>query len=172
VTPTLIWGRVSAGCIRMQPHHLRWLYGFALRHPGLPLRVLPGPDLLDGEAVSPPAERAAPPDCPEAGLGVRRLRRAALGSYLHDRICGGVDHWWAVELKGGERLRARVQHGGALQVELYGLRGISPVAAGRFGFEHSVPLTYRDRGDRYLRITDGGGRAAAHPYTMELVVGR
>jgi hypothetical protein len=171
VTPTLIWGRVSAGCIRMQPQHLRWLYRFAVRHPALQVRVLPGPDLLEGQAVSPPAERAAPADCPEAGVGLRRLRRAALGGYLHDRICGGVDHWFAVELKGGERVRARIQHRGALRVELFGLRGISQVAGGRFGFEHTIPPTFRDRGDRYLRITDPGG-AAAQPYTLELSVGR
>jgi hypothetical protein len=172
VTPTLIWGRVSAGCIRMQPHHLRWLYRFAVQHPVLQVRVLPGPDLLDGQAVSPPPERAAPADCPEASAGLRRLRRAALGGYLHDRICGGVDHWYAVELKGGERLRARIQHRGALRVELFGLRGISQVAAGRFGFEHTIPPSYRDRGDRYLRITDTSDGSAAQPYTLELATGR
>ena len=174
VTPTLIWGRVSAGCIRMAPRHLRWLYGYAIRHPGLELLVTPDLDQVGGRTVMPSSDRPPQPGCPEARLGVRRLRRAPFGTPQHDRVCGGVDHWWAMELKGGETLRVQLQHAGALRAELFGLRGISEVARGRLGFQHVVPVAPRNRGDRYLRITrDGVADPAgdAQPYTLELSLG-
>lgn len=172
VTPTLIWGRVSAGCIRMRPQDLQWVFSFARSHPGLEIRILEHLDRVGEQPVAP--DRGSPhrPDCPEAGLGLRRLRRAELGEHLHDRVCGGVDHWWVFELKGGETLRARIQQAGFLRMELYGIRGISTVAAGRFGFDHTVPPADANRGDRYLRVTPGPGArpGAVFPYTMQLVV--
>ncbi len=99
VTPTLIWGRASRGCVRMRPVDLRLLYAFALRHPAMPITFTRGPDpearRLLRRAAGPAAAGAGPrgaPACDEAGLGVRPLRRQPGGRPVHARNCGGVDH--------------------------------------------------------------------------------
>jgi hypothetical protein len=165
ITPTLIWGTVSAGCVRMRPDDLRRLYAFAVRHPRLPFTFIRELDRHGGRAVAVDPVGRRVPACPEEVAGARPLRRLAIGRDLHDRVCGGVDHWYALELGGGDRLAVRVQHGGLLRVELYGIRAISTVAAGQFGLDHDVPLARDNRGDRYLRIVAGGGRRPAS-YTL------
>ena len=166
VTPTLIWGRVSAGCVRMRPPDLKQVYRLAVRHPGMKVSFIPGPDGR-GELERPPgAKRLA---CPEAAIGLRRLRPIAQSRVQHDRICGGVDHWYSVELRGGDTVAVRLQHGGALRAELYGMRAISTVAEGRFGFEHRVPDAQRFRGARYLRISSAASRELI-PYALSVTV--
>jgi hypothetical protein len=164
VTPTLIWGTVSAGCVRMRPRDLRRVYRFAVSHPGLKVSFVPGPDArgaLDVRATG---------GCPEAALGVRRLRPAHQASTQHDRICGGVDHWYSVELRGGDTISVRLEHSGALGAELYGMRAISTVATGRYGFEHRVPDAHHFRGARYLRVSAAPGTRATIPYTLAVTV--
>jgi hypothetical protein len=169
ITPTLIWGTVSAGCVRMRPDDLRRLYTFAVRHPRLPFTFIRDLDRHGGQALEIDRVGRQARGCPEEAVGVRALRRLAIGRDLHDRVCGGVDHWYAFELKGGDRLAVRVQHAGELRVELYGIRAISTVASGRFGLDHDVPLARDNRGDRYLRIVAGVGRRVA-PYTLAVTM--
>jgi hypothetical protein len=172
VTPTLIWGTVTAGCIRMRPGHIRDLYRFAVRHPGMPVRVIRGPDRLGGRILEPDPERRARPDCPESALGVRRLRRIRTGRPLHDRICG-VDHWYALELSGGDLVSVRLIQDGDLRVELFGIRAISAILAGRGGFDYKVPKVTKNRGDRYIRVVaPTGGNAAGKPIPYVLKVMR
>ena len=167
VTPTLIWGTVSAGCVRMRDQDLRRLYATAVRHPRMPFHFIRELDRVAGRPVEVDRARHAPATCPEAAFGLRRLRRVAIDADVHDRICGGVDHWYALELRGGDRLAVQLRHDGGLAVELYGIRAITTVAAGRFGLEHDVPLAHSNRGDRYLRVVaDRGGKAV--PYTLRL----
>jgi hypothetical protein len=169
VTPTLIWGTVSAGCVRMRPPDLARLYRFAIRHPGIKVSFVRGPDPRGVSTLLTARERDTP--CPDTAIGLRRLRRIGFDRPQHDRICGGVDHWYAVELRGGEAVTVRLQHGGRLRAELYGMRAISTVAEGQYGFEHRVPHAHRFRGARYLRILASRPASAALPYTLSLTLG-
>lgn len=168
VTPSLIWGQVSAGCIRMRGRDARALYRFARRHPDLQVRIVAGPDMVGGKRVAPDPRGRRDPRCAEAALGVRRLRRIPLNSQVHDRVCGGVDHWFAFELKGGDAISVRLLHGGGLRAELYGIRAISTVARGDRGFDFRVPHAPTNRGRRYLRIVSPPRASRATPYTLEL----
>ncbi len=153
VTPTLIWGRASRGCVRMSARGIRALYRFAARHPSMPVTIIKGPDRVAGGKVATP-DPVSPvvKGCPETSTGARRLTRASVGEGSHGRICGGVDHWYALELSGGDHLAFSLEHGGGLKLELYGIRGISTVARGKAGFGYRVPLARNNRGDRYLRV--------------------
>jgi hypothetical protein len=168
VTPTLIWGMVSAGCVRMRPADLRYLYAVAVRHPAMAVSFVRA-----GERRAREVERTRRPPrgCAEAAVGVRPLRRLRLDVVEHDRVCGGVDHWYAVELRGGDTLSLRAQHAGALRLELYGIRAISTVAEGRHQLDHTVPLAHRNRGDRYLRVVAPAGSRGNLPYTLCATLG-
>ena len=169
VTPTLIWGRVSRGCVRMRPDHIRLLYKVAVKNPGMPVTFIRGLDRIRGEAVKPDADGPALDRCAEAALGVRRLRRLTINRPLHHRVCGGVDHWYALELSGGDVLTVQLKHQGALRVEFFGIRAISSVRAGRFGLQHRVPLAHHNRGDRYLRVVAPDGRDREFfPYSLQV----
>jgi hypothetical protein len=165
VTPSLIWGRVSGGCIRMRAADAKELYRFAARHPRMPVRIIRGPDLVAGVPVRPDPVRPDVPGCPEAAVGARRLRQLQLGGSIHDRTCGGVDHWYALELQGGDVIAVSLTHGGALRAELYGIRAISTVARGVRGFTFRVPLAPRNRGNRYLRVV---ATSKVVPYTLQV----
>jgi len=174
VTPSLIWGQVSAGCIRMREADIRELFAYAQMHPGLSVRVIRGPDVVQGVALKPDAlgvrgggAARLDPHCPEARMGVRRLERIRVGQTVPYRICGGVDHWFGVELVGGDVIHVELRHRGGLRVELYGIRGISIVAGGRSGFTHRVPLARNNRGLRYLRVV-ASSTVAPVPYTLLL----
>ncbi|MCK5800179.1 MAG: L,D-transpeptidase [Deltaproteobacteria bacterium] len=149
VTPSLIWGAVTAGCVRMRPLDLGRVFAFASKHPGTSIRYTREVISLRRRARG---SRAAASYCPEATLGVRRLRAVSLGKPLHDRICGGVDHWFSVVLQGGEIVSVSLQHRGALRLELYGIRAISPVARGTWALRHYVLQKPMNRGARYLRV--------------------
>ena len=166
VSPTLIWGHVSRGCVRMRPAHIRLLYQVAARHPGMTVKFIRGLDQLGHRTVIPDASRPLDPRCPDATVGLRRLRRLALNRQLRGRVCGGVDHWYALALGGGDVISVRLDHGGDLRAELIGVRAISSVARGARGFVHRVPMGPRNRGDRYLRITSPGSRTVA--YTLSV----
>ncbi len=168
VSPTLIWGRVSRGCIRMRPADIRRLYRVAVRHPSMPVIFIRGRDRVGGKAVVPAATRPAVKGCPEAAVGLRRLRRLATGAQVHDRRCGGVDHWYSIPLVGGDVTSVKLNHGGGLRVELFGIKAISAIAGGRHGFVHRIPRAPRNRGDRFIRIT-GAGKGAV-PYTLSVNV--
>ena len=168
VTPSLIWGQVSAGCIRMRGGDARALFRFARRHPGLQVRIVAGPDMAGGKRVAPDPRGPRDPRCAEAELGVRRLRRIPLNGQVHDRVCGGVDHWFAFELKGGDAISVRLLHSGGLRAELYGIRAISTVARGGPGFDFRVPHAPTNRGRRYLRIVAPARVTGPIPYTLEL----
>lgn len=164
VTPTLVWGRVSAGCVRLQPEALAEVYRVALRHPRMPVTFLRGPDRVGGKLMRPTPRGAAPRTCPEAALGVRRLRRIRPGEPHRHRVCGGVDHWFALELSGGDLVNVRLEHRGKLRVELYGIRAISSVARGKHGFAYRVPAVHNNRGDRLVRVVAPPGQI--WPYTL------
>lgn len=168
VSPTLIWGRVSRGCIRMRPTDIRRLYRVAARHPSMPVTFVRGLDRVGGKAVVPAATRPAVKGCPEAAIGVRRLRRLATGAQVHDRRCGGVDHWYSIPLEGGDVTSVKLNHGGGLRVELFGIKAISAIAAGPHGFAHRIPRAPRNRGDRFIRVT--GAAKEAVPYTLSVNV--
>jgi hypothetical protein len=169
VTPTLIWGQVSAGCIRLRPKHIRELYRFARRHPGMRVRIIRGFDRVGGRRVTPSMAGPRDPRCPEAGVGVRRLKSLRVsGTRVHDRVCGGVDHWYSLRLRGGDLINVALTHEGGLTVELYGIRAISTIAAGRFGFSYRVPLVQKNRGDRYLRVVASHRSRAGTAYTLEV----
>lgn len=167
VTPTLIWGQVSGGCIRMRANDARELYRFAARHPGMPVRIIRGPDRVAGVPVRPDPVGPEVPGCPEAAVGARRLTRIQLGGQVlvHDRTCGGVDHWYALELQGGDVIAVSLAHSGRLRVELYGIRAISTVARGKRGLTFRVPLAPRNRGNRYLRVV---ATSDVVPYTLQV----
>ena len=171
VTPTLIWGRASRGCVRMSARGIRALYKFAAKHPAMPVTIIPGPDQLPGGGVASP-DTVAPgsEDCPEASVGARRLTRLKAGKH-QDRSCGGVDHWYALELSGGDRLELKLAHGGGLSLELYGIRGISAVARGKRGISYKVPLARNNRGDRFVRVVARNKGAGVVPYSLEVSVG-
>ena len=172
VAPSLIWGRASRGCIRMRARGIRALYRFASKHPALPVRIIPGPDHLEGESVATPDPVSpARKGCPEAALGVRRLTRLGQGKGHHRLVCGGVDHWYALELSGGDQLNLKLEHGGGLRLELYGIRGISTVARGAKGISYTVPLARNNRGDRFIRVVAPKDPSRVVPYTLEAIVG-
>ncbi len=171
VTPTLIWGRASRGCVRMAAAHIRALYRFAARHPSMPVTVIRGMDRVDGAAVKPDRRPARVASCPEAAVGARRLRRITVGAKARDRICGGVDHWYALELQGGDKVRLELQHGSKLRAELYGIRAISTVARGRSGFSYRVPLARNNRGDRFVRVVAPRSQKRAAPYMLKVILG-
>lgn len=166
VTPTLIWGTVTAGCIRMRPADIFELYSFAVQHPRLRVRILRGPDRVAGAVVIPSPRGRRREACPEAALGVRRVRHVRIRRPVTDRVCGGVDHWYALQLTAGNVIRVRLHHPGPLRVELYGIRAISTVTTGRRGFTYKVPLVRNNRGDRYLRVTSTARADEVVPYTL------
>jgi hypothetical protein len=173
ITPTLIWGPISAGCVRLRPEDLRELYQVAVRYPSMPVTFLAGPDRLEDHPVELDRRPELSLACPESKWGIRRLSRLGPGHEVHDRLCGNIDHWYAIELKGGDALSVQVQHAGSLWVELYGPRAISIIAEGRFGLEFSVPCVQRNRADRYLRITarkseSAKERSAVIPYGLKV----
>lgn len=170
VTPTLIWGQVSRGCVRMRPAHIRQLYGVAARHPSMTVTFIRGPDRVGGRVVIPDPHRRAVKGCPEAALGVRRLRRLRAGAQLHDRICGGVDHWYAIPLGGGDTISVKLAHCADLRIELFGIRAISAIARGRNGFEHRIPRAPKNRGDRFLRVTSRAGGGSFRPYSLSVTL--
>lgn len=172
VSPTLIWGRVSRGCIRMRPADIRRLYNVAARHPSMPVTFVRGLDRIKGKPVTPSPVRAAVPGCPEAASGARRLRRLATNTQVHDRVCGGVDHWYSIQLEGGDVTSVRLKHSGGLRVELFGIRAISAIASGTRGFVHRIPLAPRNRGDRFVRITTTttAGDRQFRPYTLSVTM--
>ena len=170
VAPSLIWGRASSGCIRMSAVGIRDLYRFASKHPALPVTIIPGPDTLEGgEAAAPDPVSPARKACPEAAVGARRLIRLGLGKRHHSRVCGGVDHWFALELTGGDRLNFNLEHGGGIRLELYGIRGISTVARGRKGLSYKVPRARNNRGDRFVRVVAPKDPGRVVPYSLEVV---
>ena len=173
VSPTLIWGRVSRGCIRLRPADIRLLYGVAVKHPSMPVTFIRQLDRVGGRPVSPDPVRPPLPGCPEAAAGARKLRRLATGAQIHDRVCGGVDHWYSIPLQGGDVTSVRLRHGGGLRVELYGIRAISAIASGRRGFVHRIPLAHRNRGDRFVRVVASSGarkRRRFLPYTLSVTM--
>jgi hypothetical protein len=156
VTPTLIWGKVSAGCIRLRPKHIRELFRFARRHPRIRVQIIRGLDRVNGRPV----------ELSEGG--VKRLRRLRVGgAVVHDRVREGVDHWFALELRGGDAITVTLTHKGALRAELYGIRAISTVTNGKYGFSYLVPQVQKNRGNRYLRVVAPRRRTAV-PYTLEV----
>lgn len=171
VSPTLIWGLVSRGCIRMRPADIRRLYKVAARHPSMPVTFVRGVDRVRGKPVTPSPVRAPVAGCPEASLGARRLRRLATGTHIHDRVCGGVDHWYSIHLEGGDVTSVRLKHSGGLRVELFGIRAISAIASGTRGFVHRIPLAPRNRGDRFVRITTSTNPGRQfRPYTLSVTM--
>ena len=171
VSPTLIWGRVSRGCIRMRPADIRALYAVAVKNPSMPVTFVRGLDRVGGRPVSPDAVRPPRRGCPAAAVGARRLRRLATGAQIHDRLCGGVDHWYSVQLQGGDVTTVKLQHTGGLRVELYGIRAISAIASGDRGFVHRIPLAHRNRGDRFVRVTSTvADKVRFHPYTLSVTL--
>ncbi|MCA9668956.1 MAG: L,D-transpeptidase [Myxococcales bacterium] len=166
VTPSLIWGPVSAGCLRMRVVDVREVFAFARRRPRLRVRLVRAADPRPTALVARGPRIAS---CRESALGIRRPSRLARARRAsHGRVCGGVDHWWRVELQGGDHLRVELDHRGKLRVELYGIRAISSVAGGRFGLSHRVPRGPRNRGDRYLRIVAPRDRGT-HGYALRVV---
>ena len=149
ITPTLIWGPVSAGCVRMRPADLRRFFTLSRRYPNAKVIAMHARDRR-AEAVL--SRKGSAKDCPEATLGVRRLETIGDGAQRVDRVCGDVDHWYAVQLQRGDHLGVVLHHDGNLALELYGIRAISPVSGGRFSLHHTVPLAQYNRGPRYLRI--------------------
>jgi hypothetical protein len=144
VTPSLIWGAITAGCVRLRAADLKRVFAFARRHPGIAVRY------TRARLVLPAAGRGV---CPEAKRGVARLTRASLNRRVHGRVCGGVDRWFAVELQGGDVLEVELVQRGGLRLELYGIRAISTVIRGSSaGLRFRVPLAKRNRGLRYLRL--------------------
>ena len=162
VTPSLIWGQVSAGCVRMRPMDLRLLYRVAQRHAPLAISFI-GPRDRVAERELQSLLRG---NCP-SGWGVRRLKRLPWGVAVHDRVCPGVDHWYAVPLQGGDHLVSSLNHSGGLRVELYGIRAISRIASGSFGLEHRVPVVQANRGARYLRVVSATSGAPTS-YTLRV----
>ncbi len=144
VTPSLIWGAITAGCVRLRAADLKRVFAFAKRYPGIAVRYTRAP-------VTVSLGRGG---CPEAQRGVARMTLAPLNRQLHGRVCGGVDRWFAVELQGGDVLDVQLlQRAGGLRVELYGIRAISTVTRGGVaGLRYRVPLARRSRGWRYLRL--------------------
>ena len=159
VTPSLIWGDVSAGCIRLRPKDLRSVYAFALRHPSAPVYFHRQPQPLDRGKGDSPAF------CSERGPGIRRLQRLPLGHPHHDRSCG-VDHWYSISIQGGDRIAISLRHRGSLRVELFGIRAISAIAGGTHGFAHRLPFARNSQGPRYLRVTGDFIRSGLVPYTL------
>ncbi|MCC6748265.1 MAG: L,D-transpeptidase [Deltaproteobacteria bacterium] len=171
VTPTLIWGPVSAGCVRMRPSELRELFRLARRRPRIPVVFTDAPD---AEAERRLAAAGNSTDCPESGIGVRRMGRLGPGAAHHDRSCGGVDHWYAITLQSGDLVSAELDHDGSLRLELYGLRAISTLANGTRRVLHRVPRLARYRGERYLRVvapaSPGSHPRGAVPYSLRVAV--
>jgi hypothetical protein len=135
VTPSLIWGAVSAGCVRMRAADLHWLYRLLVTHPSV--RVA-----FTRRAITPAKGGTLP-----RRLGVLRIGRSVSG-----RISKRRDHWFAVWLKGGDLLEAQLDHDGSLGIELYGIRGISSVARGQRGLRFRLPVRVKNSGYRFLRI--------------------
>lgn len=164
VTPSLLWGAVTAGCVRLRPADLRLVFAYARAHPGMPVRftrkLLPDPSVGSG-AVK------AGGLCSEAHLGVRRVRVASSSLPIHDRICGGVDHWYAVPLQGGDVLSVALDQAGSLRLELYGIRAISTIARGQRGFRFRLPERRANRGARYLRVV-APRQGPPRSYTLRL----
>lgn len=150
VTPSLIWGAITAGCVRLRAADLKRVFAFARRHPGIAVRY------TRAAIASPAAPKGA---CPESRFGATRMVRAPLSRRIHGRVCGGVDRWFAVELQGGDVLEVELAQRGGLRVELYGIRAISEVTrGGATGLRYRVPLAKRNRGLRYLRIVAPKGQ--------------
>lgn len=163
VTPSLLWGAVTAGCVRLRPADLRLVFAYARAHPGMPVR-------FTRKLLPPPTGSGsvqATGLCAEARLGVRRVRVASFRKPMQDRICGGVDHWYAVPLQGGDVLSVALEHAGSLRVELYGIRAISTIARGRRGFRFRLPERRANRGARYLRVV-APRRGEPRSYTLRL----
>jgi hypothetical protein len=173
VTPSLIWGRVSAGCVRMQEPDLRLLFQVARRHPSMSVAFLGDPDRVDGRIVEPDRTHPALPGCDEAALGVRRMTPlVSERGDVHDRICGGVDHWYSLGVENGDLVSVDLRHAGDLRVELYGARAISAVASSIHGLDHRIsPGEGSGRSERYLRVTSTGPTSAFSPYTLRVRVG-
>ena len=152
---------------------IRAIYRFAAKNPSLPVTIIKGPDrLAGGEVATPDPVSPARNGCPEARTGARRLARLSLHEGRHDRVCGGVDHWYAVELSGGDRLEFALEHGGGLRLELYGIRGISTVARGEAGFSYRVPLARNNRGNRYVRVVAPTDATRTVQYKLVVKAGR
>jgi hypothetical protein len=151
----------------MKPPDIKELYTYAIRHPRMEVKVIRGPDRVNGQLFQPVREAPAIPGCPEASLGALKLRTIRSNQPLNHRVCGGVDHWYAIDLKGGDVLHVRLAHAGQLRVELFGIRGISAITSSKDAIHYKVPLARRNRGARYLRVTAPGWAAGLIlPYTL------
>lgn len=150
VTPSLIWGAVTAGCLRMRSADIRQLYGVARSSPGIRVRFTSAVEAAAGQLHQ---QRCGRHDThPTMAPRARRLRQLRLGRNVRGSACDGVDHWFAVNLQGGDRLTVRLKHRGDLRLELYGIRAISRISRGRFSLNFVVPVARHNRGDRYLRV--------------------
>ncbi|MBW2732678.1 MAG: L,D-transpeptidase [Deltaproteobacteria bacterium] len=144
VTPSLIWGAVTAGCVRVQTRALKQIYALARRSPSLLVFFSEEPDPLR-----------------PAGTGVQPLRVLKYGRWTHGRLHGGVDHWFALDLQRGDVLSLTLgPSDGVVVMELYGIRAISPVARGELSLRYRVPLAASNRGFRYLRLVAPRGGAS------------
>ena len=150
---------------------IKAVYRFASRHPSLPVTVIQGVDRVRGKRVAPDAVGRRRKGCPESAIGARRLGRLKVGQVLHERVCGGVDHWYALELQGGDRVSLKLDHRGGLKLELYGIKGISTVATGTHGLNFLVPLARNNRGHRYVRVVAPRDPKLALPYTLKVTMG-
>lgn len=159
ITPSLVWGAVTAGCIRMRPADLAKVYDFAVGHPGLPVTISSKPDPRARQL------RAHLPGCD--GRGVRPLGRLRGRDTRIERQCPGTDHWFAIELQGGDLLRVQADGGPPPKIELYGIRLISRVVGGRGEIELRVPHQRHNRGDRFLRVV-APAHGPARSYTLRL----
>jgi hypothetical protein len=82
-----------------------------------------------------------------------------------------VDHWYALELTGGDLVSVRLIQDGRLRVELFGIRAISAILGSNSGFEYKVPKVSNNRGDRYIRVVaPNRGHAAGKtiPYVLRV----
>jgi hypothetical protein len=151
----------------MKPSDIKELYSYALQHPHMLVKVIRGADRIRGQLVAPVREGPSIPGCLEASLGVLKLQTIHSDQPLNRRVCGGVDHWYAIDLKGGDVLHVRLAHAGLLRVELFGIRGISAIVGSKDTIHYKVPLAPQNRGARYLRVTAPGWATVLKlPYTL------
>lgn len=142
VTPSLIWGRVSAGCIRMRKKDVREFYEFARLHPNLAIR------LTDKKMAF------------NYTFKIKPLRK--LKANQRSRLCSR-DEWFKIPLESGDKIRIELNQ--SLKLELYGIRGISVIAEATQSLFFIMKEAPKNRGTRYLRVINR--KKGCLSYTMK-----
>lgn len=144
ITPSLIWGAATAGCIRMRPADLKIFYRIAKRHPGMAITLTKEADRPAIAAIN-KNERLG--KC----AGLRPLHPEPRG-VVQGKLCTGAEQWFSLSLQAEQVLTLELNGDSRLRLELYGIRALTAVAGPVRNLSYRVPKAPKNRGARYIRV--------------------